>query len=77
MSEALKFCQFKRALGYFDFIAAALLLLPPTRQIGLWSAVVGFSGGLYGQLYNGGEIRQVATMLGVAVVGALMGTKGV
>ena len=35
-------------------------------------AVVGFSGGLYGQTFAGEDISQVAVMLGIAVLGLVV-----
>ena len=63
--------KLKRTFGAFDLVAAGLLYRKQTRQPGLALAVVGFCGGLYGQLYSGGDIRQVAAMLGVALVGLI------
>jgi hypothetical protein len=35
-------------------------------------AVVGFSGGLYGQWYTGGELEQVGAFLGLAALGLVL-----
>ena len=58
--------------GLFDFITAMRLFRADTRKLGLRIAVVGFSGGLYGQWYTGGEMGQVGAMLCLAVVGAAL-----
>jgi hypothetical protein len=34
--------------------------------------VVGFSGGLYGQVYTGGDVGQVASFLGLALLGSVL-----
>ena len=36
------------------------------------AAIIGFSGGLYGQWYSGVEVGQVAAFLGLALVGLLL-----
>ena len=64
--------QLKQLFGAFDLIAAALLSQQKTRRAGLLMSVVGFSGGLYGQLYSGEDVSQVATMSGVAVLGFVL-----
>ncbi|KAH8651417.1 hypothetical protein BX600DRAFT_473528 [Xylariales sp. PMI_506] len=62
----------KCAFGAFDLIAAALLWRKKTRKTGLAMAVIGFSGGLYGQLFNDDDITQVATFLGLSLAGFLL-----
>lgn len=42
--------QIKKVFGAFDLISAALLCLSSTRKLGLTLAVIGFAGGLYGEL---------------------------
>jgi hypothetical protein len=63
--------KLKRTFGAFDLIAAVLLWRRQTRKFGLVAAIVGFSGGIYGQLYSGGDIGQVSAMLGLALLGLL------
>lgn len=63
---------FKYVLGACDLLGAALLLRKKTRQAGFVAAVIGFSGGLYGQIHAGGDIGQVSGLLGLAVVGFLL-----
>lgn len=62
----------KYLFGVFDLIAAGLLWRKRTRKLGLGLAVIGFSGGLYGQLYNGDEVTQVATFLGLSIAGLVL-----
>jgi hypothetical protein len=57
--------------GALDLIAAALVFGTSTRKAGLRLAIVGFSGGLYGQWYTGGELGEVGALLGLAIVGLL------
>ncbi|KAK4555132.1 hypothetical protein LTR86_007898 [Recurvomyces mirabilis] len=67
----MNYAPFKQFLGAFDLAAAMLLLRKSTRRTGLLTAVVGFGGGLYGQISTGKDITQVAAFLGLAVVGLL------
>lgn len=64
--------QFKIVFGGLDLLAAAMLWRKQTRRIGLMLAVVGFSGGLYGQIYGGGDLTQVMGLLVVSILGLLM-----
>ncbi|KAK3704251.1 hypothetical protein LTR37_013925 [Vermiconidia calcicola] len=68
----LEYTTIKRLFGAFDLAAAALLVSRTTRTAGLCSAVVGFSGGLYGQLHAGDDVGQVGTLLLLAVVGLVL-----
>jgi hypothetical protein len=68
--------QLKKTFGAFDLVAAGLLFRRSTRRAGLVLAVVGFSGGLYGQLYSGSEVGQVGAMLGMAVAGLVCAPRG-
>ena len=63
--------QLKQTFGAFDLLGAACLWRRQTRKIGLLIAVIGFSGGLYGQVYTGEDVTQVAVLLGVTIVGLL------
>jgi hypothetical protein len=63
--------QLKRTFGAFDLLGAALLWRRRTRKAGLITAVIGFSGGLYGQVSAGEDVTQVAALLGIAMVGLL------
>lgn len=63
---------FKQVLGACDLLAAVLLWRKKTRKAGLVAAVVGFSGGLYGQWYSGGDLGQVGGLLCLAIVGLLL-----
>lgn len=56
-------------LGAFDLIGAAYLWRAKTRRTGLLIAVVGFGGGLYGQIYNKEDLSQVGLFLGLALAG--------
>lgn len=67
----LNYITLKRVFGAFDLIAAALLWRKSTRKAGLVMAIVGFSGGAYGQWFSGGDLGQVAAFLGLAVVAYL------
>jgi hypothetical protein len=67
--------QLKRGFGAFDLIAAALLWRRQTRKAGLALAIVGFSGDLYGQLFNGDDITQVATLLCLSILGSALAPK--
>ena len=64
--------QLKQCFGVFDLLAAALLFRRSTRKAGLWMAVAGFSGGLYGQIYTGGDIAQVGSFLALACIGVIL-----
>ncbi len=68
----LDYTTIKRLFGAFDLAAAALLVSRTTRTAGLCLAVLGFSGGLYGQLYAGDDIGQVGALLFLAVVGLVL-----
>lgn len=57
-------------LGAFDLIGAAYLWRAKTRPRGLLIAVVGFSGGLYGQIYNKDDLSQVGLFLALALFGS-------
>lgn len=61
--------QLKTVLGAFDLLGAAYLWRAKTRRTGLVVAVIGFSGGLYGQLYNKDDLSQVGLFLGLALAG--------
>ncbi|KAF2172246.1 hypothetical protein M409DRAFT_17483 [Zasmidium cellare ATCC 36951] len=65
----LGFENLKMVLGGFDLLGAAYLWRAETRRTGLLIAVVGFSGGLYGQIYNQDDLSQVGLFLGLAVAG--------
>lgn len=64
--------KLKYLFGAFDLIAAALLWRKRTRRVGLGLAAIGFSGGLYGQMYNGDDFAQVATFLGLSIAGFVL-----
>ena len=68
----LDYTNFKYTMGAFDAVGATLLWMRGTRNVGLATAVLGFSGGLYGQLYSGGDVTQVGALLGLAFVGYLL-----
>lgn len=71
----LTYEQCKAAFGAFDLIAAVLLWRRSTRTTGLAFAVIGFAGGMYGQIYSNAEVGQVASMFGLAVAGFLTAPK--
>lgn len=58
-------------------MAAALLWRKKTRKAGLVMAVVGFSGGLYGQLFNNDDVAQVSLFLGLSIAGLILYPKRV
>jgi hypothetical protein len=64
--------QLKFVLGAFDLLGAACLWRKETRKLGLKIAIFGFSGGLYGQMYNNGDLVQVAAFLGLACIGHML-----
>ncbi|KAF2794775.1 hypothetical protein K505DRAFT_416913 [Melanomma pulvis-pyrius CBS 109.77] len=68
----LSYLQLKQLFGLFDLIAAGLLFRKSTRKAGLRIAVIGFSGGLYGQVYTSGDVGQVAGFLGLACLGSIL-----
>ena len=59
--------KLKYLFGAFDVISAGLLWRKRTHKLGLGLAVIGFPGVLYGQLYNGDGVAQVATFLGLSI----------
>ena len=72
----LSYPQCKALFGAFDLIAAALLARRSTRRTGLLLAVIGFSGGFYGQWCCDEDTSQVAGLLALAVVGYLSSVVG-
>ena len=58
--------------GAFDLLGAAYLWRAKTRRTGLLIAVIGFTGGLYGQIYNNDDLGQVGLFLGLTVAGSLL-----
>ncbi|KAK4508094.1 hypothetical protein PRZ48_001832 [Zasmidium cellare] len=68
----LGFENLKMVFGAFDLLGAAYLWRAKTRRTGLLIAVIGFTGGLYGQIYNNDDLSQVGLFLGLAVAGSLL-----
>ena len=67
----LDYSHLKMIFGAFDLIAAVLLWRKTTRRQGLAMAVVGFTGGLYGQWFSGSDVVQVSVLLSLALLGYL------